>query len=223
MSRLISIGTVSRWAGFGSAAGLLVSVTACVSPGATDLAGPPSVVGAPASAAVSGSRAAAKVAARATSATPSTKTMYVTGYTYYDNTPAGSAAISHPVRHKKAGGTGTWADPITVAVGHRYVRGRDVLDFARGSRFYLPYLDRYVIVEDTCGDGKHPERGPCHVHPRGTAAWLDIWIDGRGRGSTSATRCAERITGKHRVELNPSKKRKVSRGAVARKGHRCGS
>lgn len=172
---------------------------------ASEAAGPPA-------AAASGA-AAAKV---------STKTMYVTGYTWYDNTPAGSATISHPVLHRKAGGSGTWKDPITVAVGHRYVDGRDVLDFTKGTRFYLPYLDRYFIVEDTCGDGPHPERGPCHVHPKGTDAWLDIWLGGKGLGSKAATRCAEKITGKHTVQVNPPKTHKVIRGAVARLGHACG-
>src|SRR5215216_6526313 len=39
---------------------------------------------------------------------------YLTGYTWWDNTPAGSAAIAHPVLHATAGGVGTYADPITV-------------------------------------------------------------------------------------------------------------
>src|SRR5512135_1310636 len=38
---------------------------------------------------------------------------YTTGYTWFDNTPPGSGEISHPVLHAKAGGTGTYADPIT--------------------------------------------------------------------------------------------------------------
>jgi hypothetical protein len=145
---------------------------------------------------------------------------YVTGYSYYDNTPAGSAAISHGVLHKRAGGRGTYRNPITVAVGHRYVKGRDVLDFRRGTRLYMPYLRKYFMVEDSCGDGPHPERGPCHVHPKGTYAWFDIWIDGKGSGSSRADRCAETITGRHRVEINPRKTRPVKAGPVARNG-RC--
>ena len=33
---------------------------------------------------------------------------WVTGYTYWDNTPPGSATIARPVVHDEAGGIGTW-------------------------------------------------------------------------------------------------------------------
>lgn len=45
--------------------------------------------------------------------------VFVTAYTWYDNTPAGSHEISHPVLHGAASGTGTYEDPVTIAVGHR--------------------------------------------------------------------------------------------------------
>lgn len=179
----------------------------------------------PAISSASGSSAHTAVSSRVTkvAAKKKTKTLtsYVTAYTFYDNTPVGTAQISHPVLHKRAGGTGSYANPITMAVGHRYVRGRDVLDFAKGTRFYMPYLDRYFIVEDSCGDGRHPEKVPCHIHPKVTAAWVDIWIDGRGGGANRATRCAYAITGKHRIEINPPRNRKVKAGVVSRPG-RCG-
>src|SRR5262249_39093747 len=41
-------------------------------------------------------------------------TAYITGYGWPDNTPP-SANISNPVVHQSAGGTGTYADPITIA------------------------------------------------------------------------------------------------------------
>src|SRR6478735_2193221 len=88
---------------------------------------------------------------------------YITAYTWYDNTPEGSPDISHPVLHRKAGGTGSYADPVTIAVGHSLATGRDVLDFPAGTRIYLPHVRRYFIVEDTCGDGPTPEAGPCHA------------------------------------------------------------
>lgn len=149
-----------------------------------------------------------------------TFTAYVTGYTWFDNTPAGSADISHPVLHQKADGTGTYADPITVAVGHDMSSGRDVLDYAAGTRFYMPYLQRYFIVEDTCGDGARPENGACHKHPSNVTAWLDIWVDGEGGSSSSADACARRITGNHVVEMNPPNGRAVTSGSVA-SGGRC--
>jgi hypothetical protein len=53
---------------------------------------------------------------------------YTTGYGFPDNTPAGSA-ISNPVIHQSASGTGTYQDPITVGVGHSITRGKDTLDY----------------------------------------------------------------------------------------------
>ena len=46
---------------------------------------------------------------------------YLTGYSFWDNTPPGSAAIARPVIHRRAGGSGTYGDPITIAVGYRLV------------------------------------------------------------------------------------------------------
>jgi hypothetical protein len=154
-----------------------------------------------------------------TASTEKSFTAYVTGYTYYDNTPPGSAAISNPVLHSRAGGTGTYDDPITVAVGHSLASGRDVLDYPAGTRFYLQYLKRYFIVEDTCGDGSRPENGPCHVHPSNVTAWLDIWVDGQGGSENAATSCAERITGNEPVILNPGRGHTVVAGAVSRNGN----
>jgi hypothetical protein len=128
----------------------------------------------------------------------------VTGYSWYDNTPPGSPAISQPVLHTRAAGVGTYADPITVAVGHSIINGRDVADWAAGSMFYIPNLHRYFIVEDTCGDGPSPQDGPCHTgFPGDASTWLDVWIDGR-TGSQAATRsCANAITGVRTVIRNP--------------------
>lgn len=124
--------------------------------------------------------------------------VYVTAYTWFDNTPPGSSAVSHPVLHRRAGGTGTYADPVTVAVGHDRSSGRDVLDHPAGTRFYLPHLRRYVMVEDTCGDGPAPQDGPCHdlaQAPPGTTLWLDVWVDGRDGSPGDVEACAARLTG----------------------------
>ena len=155
-----------------------------------------------------------------TASTETGLTAYVTGYTYYDNTPPGSAAISNPILHSQAGGTGTYDDPITVAVGHSTASGQDVLDYPAGTRFYMQYLKRYFIVEDTCGDGDYPETGPCHVHPSNVTAWLDIWVDGQGGSQSSATSCAERITGNQPVIINPERGLTVTAGPVSKNG-RC--
>ena len=46
-------------------------------------------------------------------------TVFLTGYSYWDNTPPASAIIGRPVIHQFAAGTGTYDDPVTLAVGWR--------------------------------------------------------------------------------------------------------
>lgn len=120
---------------------------------------------------------------------------YITGYSYFDNTPPGSADISNPQIHNKAGGTGTYDDPITVAVGHSINGGNDVLDWAPGTIFYVPDLRRYFIVEDSCGDGGHPQDGPCHTgYPDPATTWLDVWVGGKGGSRSASDDCMSDIT-----------------------------
>jgi hypothetical protein len=129
---------------------------------------------------------------------------YITGYSYFDNTPPGSVEISNPVLHQTAGGTGTYADPITVAVGHSIVSGRDRLDWPAGTRFYIPNLRRYFIVEDTCGDGSSPQNGPCHVgYTAPATTWLDLWVGGMGGLAGGADSCMNSITAVWDVLVNP--------------------
>ncbi len=123
---------------------------------------------------------------------------YTTGYTWFDNTPPGSTAISHPVLHSRAGGTGTYADPITLAVGHSLATGSDVLDYPAGTRFYLPHVRRYFIVEDTCGDGPTPQDRACHnlaAAAPGAQTWVDLYVGGAAGDDEAAVRaCAGKVT-----------------------------
>jgi LysM domain len=148
---------------------------------------------------------------------------YTTAYTYWDNTPAGTANISHPILHQKAGGTGTYADPITIAVGHSIINGKDILDFPAGTKFYIPNVQRYFIVEDTCGDGNTPQNGACHTgYPAGTSAWLDMWIDGASSTAAKSASCASALTDSngvvHLVIQNPAPNYKVIAGPVIQNG-----
>lgn len=143
--------------------------------------------------------------------------IYLTGYSYWDNTPPGSAAISDPVIHRKAGGKGTYNDPITVAVGHRILGSRDILDYPAGTRFYISRLRKYVIVEDTCGDGNRPQNGPCHTGRNGLP-WLDIYVDGSRSRSGTATQCAYRITSEQTVIMNPGRDYPVVSGPLTETG-----
>lgn len=143
--------------------------------------------------------------------------VYLTGYSFWDNTPPGSAAIARPVIRQRAGGSGTYSDPITIAVGHSFATGRQELDFPAGTRFYFPALRRYAIVEDVCGDGPSPQYGPCHVGYNGMP-WLDIYVDGRGAGQHAANACMRQITGIHDVIVAPAKDLPVVPGALTESG-----
>ena len=143
--------------------------------------------------------------------------IYLTGYSYWDNTPPGSAEISKPVIHRKAGGKGTYSDPITIAVGHTIIGSRQTLDYKAGTRFYIPSLRKYVIVEDVCGDGRRPQDGPCHTGRNGLP-WLDIYVDGRRSASSSATQCARRITSVQKIIMNPGRDYPVVSGSLTEAG-----
>ena len=139
-------------------------------------------------------------------------TAYLTGYGHHDNTPAGNR-ISDATIHPTAGGTGTYRDPITLAVGHSIVNGKDMLDIAAGTRFYVPNLRKYFIVEDTCGDGGTPQNGPCHIGFQGHL-WLDLWVGGATTSKTEMTACQVSITGKHLVIRDPATDYAVVEGPI---------
>lgn len=129
-------------------------------------------------------------------------TAYTTGYAWADNTPPG-AAIAYPVIHQTAGGTGTYIDPITLATGYSIINGKNILDYATSTKFYIPALHRYFIVEDICGDGATPQNGPCHTGYLGNP-WLDLWVGGNGTATSSVAACENLITNLHTVIQNPS-------------------
>lgn len=144
---------------------------------------------------------------------------YTTGYTYWDNTPPGSADISNPILHNKAGGVGTFADPITIAVGHSIIGGKDILDYPAGTKIYIPNVQKYFIVEDTCGDGNTPQNGACHKgYPSSTTTWLDMWIGGQSGTRSTTNTCAEKLTDAngeaHLAIINPAPNYKAVAGEI---------
>ncbi|TNF19083.1 MAG: hypothetical protein EP318_15995 [Rhodobacteraceae bacterium] len=140
--------------------------------------------------------------------------VYLTGYSFWDNTPPGSARIARPVIHRQAGGSGTYADPVTLAVGHSKRGGRSQMDFPSGTRFYFPMLRKYAIVEDLCGDGPRPQLGPCHTGRAGRP-WVDIYVGGRHQNPNFVDRCMRRITGFQTAILNPAPGLPVLPGEIA--------
>ena len=142
---------------------------------------------------------------------------YVTGYSYWDNTPAGTVEISHPVRHRLAGGMGTFSNPVTLAVGHQILAGVDRLDLPAGTVFYLPRLRKYAVIEDTCGDGPRPQDGPCHTGKNGLL-WLDIYVDGVSLDKSQSERCMNALTGVQPVVVEPGPNMSVVVGPVTEGG-----
>jgi hypothetical protein len=156
-------------------------------------------------------------------------TAYVTGYTWFDNTPSGND-ISNPVIHQGAGGVGSFADPTTVAVGHSKIGSKDVLDYAPGTKFYVPSLRRYLIVEDTCGDGPLPQNGPCHRLDKpsdrakaGATIWIDVWINGKETSRSKSDTCAQTMTDIHTVVLNPAPNYLTASGTSVMHDGKCDS
>lgn len=144
-------------------------------------------------------------------------TVFLTGYSFWDNTPAGSAIIGRPVIHDTAGGTGTYQDPITLAVGWRIWLNWHLEDFEPGTRFYIPRLRKYAVVEDLCGDGLTPQNGPCHTGWKGHI-WLDIYVDGSTTDAKTADHCMAQLTGIQLVIIHPRPEYRVAPGRIVEAG-----
>ena len=150
-------------------------------------------------------------------------TAYTTGYGWWDNTPPGSSTISYPVIHQVAGGTGTYSDPITLAVGHEIVNGQDIPEFTPGTLWYIPNLRRYFIVEDACGDGNDPQNEACwklsgdpadgSADP-GAQIWIDLWTDGSQDSKSTSNACEDAITANHVAIMNPASDYAVVAGSI---------
>jgi hypothetical protein len=126
---------------------------------------------------------------------------YTTGYGWPDNSPPG-AIVSGPAA--TAGGTGTFANPITIAVG--YVG--NVLDYPYGTKFYIPNVRRYFVVQDTCAE--------CHSTPSGASTWVDMWTAGNGTDNAGVLACEDAVTGNHTIIRNPDSNRAVVPGPLYR-------
>ena len=128
--------------------------------------------------------------------------------------------------HNEAGGTGTYEDPVTLAVGHSKATGEDVLDIPAGTRIYLPDVRRYFIVEDSCGDGPAPENGLCHVGGRengGDSVWIDMWIGGQGESASLVRNCMRTVAGVFAVVFEPAKNYVVAPGPGVIHNGKCDS
>jgi hypothetical protein len=123
---------------------------------------------------------------------PSGITLFVpvTFYGAADNDPPGSTAIEFPQLHRTAGGTGTYADPITFATAYEDT-------YPPGTRIYVPHLKKYFVMEDSCACDQ-PED---HV---------DLWTGGIG-DDPGVLDCENQLTIDGNVEVvkNPDPRRPV--------------
>jgi beta-glucanase (GH16 family) len=63
------------------------------------------------------------------------------------------ADAGYPTVHNAVGGTGTFDDPITVAINSKYGSSGDVPNSSAyhiGEKFYIPRLHLYFVAEDSC-------------------------------------------------------------------------
>lgn len=139
------------------------------------------------------------------SPTPEPKNIIKTLITFYgwpDNDPPGFG-IAYPAPHypeslhSHASGTGTFDDPITFA--------SDPDEWAIGTKLYVPYIKKYIIMEDWCST--------CVENWQDSKYHLDIWMESNeDTDESSLKKCqafwTRRIAS---IETNPPPNRPVSK------------
>lgn len=141
---------------------------------------------------------------------------YLGGYSFWDVSPANTPEISHPTQHDLAGGVGTYSNPITLAVAGVLQGTETVLAVPAGTRFYLPRLRKYAIIEDICGDISNTQDAGCAAGKDGLP-WMEIYIDGMGMEEQSAA-CAKKISGIQTFVMDPGPNQSVVVGEITQSG-----
>ena len=119
--------------------------------------------------------------------TAQTITASLSGYSFQDNTPPSTAIISMPVLHAKAGGRGSFQDPITTAVPG----SASSPETPKGTRIYVARLKRYFIVEDSGAT----KEGTRH---------FDLYVGGEGFSKSASDKCMNSYTANLPVIINPA-------------------
>ncbi|HTQ45828.1 MAG TPA: hypothetical protein VMI75_23900 [Polyangiaceae bacterium] len=130
------------------------------------------------------------------------QTVEMTFYGWADNSPPGNAIAypkngGFPTIHDAAGGTGTYADPITYAT--------DKSELPVGTIVYAPVIEKYLVMEDDCGQ--------CDTDWSGSMKWhIDVWMNSNGTESSSAlVACEDQWTqDTTTIEINPPPGRMVT-------------
>jgi 3D (Asp-Asp-Asp) domain-containing protein len=130
------------------------------------------------------------------------QSVYMTFYGWPDNSPP-SSAIAYPANggfptvHDAAGGTGTYADPITFAT--------DKDEFPVGTVLYAPAIDKYLVMEDDCAE--------CDTDWSGSMKWhIDVWMNSNAAANANAVlACEDQWTQTSTVvEVNPPPSRTIT-------------
>ncbi|KAA8649449.1 hypothetical protein EYZ11_007760 [Aspergillus tanneri] len=103
----------------------------------------------------------------------------VTFYGYADNDPPGADIAYDCGRGYKAGGTGTYNDPLTFATAPG--------EFAKCDIIYLPYLQKYLRFEDECEQ--------CTSDYKDGKLHIDIWTGPtNSNGGSKLLKCEDSLT-----------------------------
>ncbi|CAM1508696.1 Fc.00g055440.m01.CDS01 [Cosmosporella sp. VM-42] len=115
----------------------------------------------------------------------------VTFYGYPDNDPPGPAtAYNCGGRNYKAGGSGTYSDPLTIATAPGELNACEIV--------YLPLLTKYARVEDSCAQ--------CAIDWGNGQPHIDIWTGSNSvNGGQNQINCENRLTsgGRFSIVRNP--------------------
>ena len=90
----------------------------------------------------------------------------------------------------RAGGTGTYADPITFAT--------DQAELPVGTLLFAPVIEKYLIMEDDCAE--------CDTNWSGSQKWhIDVWMNSNASdNSNDVLDCEDQWTRTSTtVEVNP--------------------
>jgi hypothetical protein len=124
-----------------------------------------------------------------------TQAVYMTFYGWPDNSPPGGAIAypkngGFPTVHNTAGGTGTYADPITFAT--------DQAELPVGTVLFAPVIEKYLVMEDDCAE--------CDTDWSSSQKWhIDVWMNSNGTDDWDAVLgCEDQWTRSTTVvEINP--------------------
>lgn len=114
----------------------------------------------------------------------------ITFYGFPDNSPPSSQIAYTCNGRTSAGGSGTYDDPVSVAVAPK--------DIWPCTLMYIPYLQKYGIADDECEQciSDFSDSGAHHI---------DVWTGGDWNGGQNQIDCEDQLTpnSDQHVVLNP--------------------